>query len=251
MIVWREKLIAFAIHFALTLAVGLAAATLIFFVWFPDPFQQMVGGSKLFMLVVGCDLALGPLISLVIYNSRKSRRELYFDYSIVAAIQLVALVYGMATAFSARPIFIVFVGDRLEVVTAREIADEDLEAAKVAAFRTRPLWGPRFAATSVRPEEHNDALEQALAGKDVALRPTFFVSYDGQLEALKAKTQPLGELTIKHADAEPLIAEALGNDPAERASVRWLPVKHKSGFWTALIDEATGYPSHYLPLDPY
>src|SRR5690349_17074460 len=88
MIVWREKFIAFAIHFAVTLAVGLVAAALIFFVWFPDPFQDMVGGSKLFMLVVGCDLALGPLISLVIYDSRKSRRQLYIDYSIVGLVQL-------------------------------------------------------------------------------------------------------------------------------------------------------------------
>ena len=74
MIVWREKFVATGIHFLVTLTLAACAAALIFLVWFPDPFQTMIGGTELFLLVVGCDLALGPLISLVIYNSRKSRR---------------------------------------------------------------------------------------------------------------------------------------------------------------------------------
>src|SRR6478752_3738758 len=93
MIRWREKFIAFGIHFLVTLAAAACAAALIFLVWFPAPFQEMVGGTKLFFLVISCDLALGPLISLVIYNSKKSKRELIIDYSLVAAVQLAALIY--------------------------------------------------------------------------------------------------------------------------------------------------------------
>jgi hypothetical protein len=66
MIVWREKLIAMAIHFGVTAVFAASAAALIFFVWFPPPFHTMIGGTELFLLVVGCDLALGPLLSLVI-----------------------------------------------------------------------------------------------------------------------------------------------------------------------------------------
>jgi len=95
MINWREKFRAFAIHFLVTAVLGACAAALIFFVWFPSPFATMVGGTELFLLVVGCDMALGPLISLVIYNSRKSRRELITDYTIIGAVQLAALIYGV------------------------------------------------------------------------------------------------------------------------------------------------------------
>ena len=77
MIVWREKFVATGIHFLVTLGFAACAAALIFLVWYPDPFETMIGGTELFLLVVGCDLALGPLISLVIYNSRKSRRALH------------------------------------------------------------------------------------------------------------------------------------------------------------------------------
>ena len=66
-----------------TLLLGAIAAALIFIVWFPDPFQTMVGGTKLFELVVVCDLVLGPLISLVIYDSSKARWKIVMDYCIV------------------------------------------------------------------------------------------------------------------------------------------------------------------------
>jgi hypothetical protein len=37
--------------------------------------------------------------------------------------------------------------------------------------------------------------------------------------------------------------------PPER--LRWLPVHHRKGFWTALIDDQTGRPVGYAPVDPY
>ena len=37
--------------------------------------------------------------------------------------------------------------------------------------------------------------------------------------------------------------------PAER--VRWLPVHHRQGFWTALIDIDDGKPVAYVAFDPY
>lgn len=247
MINWREKFKAFAIHFAATLAVALIAAALFFFVWFPAPFHEMVGGSELFMLVVGCDLALGPLVSLVIYNSRKSRRELYLDYSLVALVQVSALVYGMFVSFDARPVYVVFVKDRLEVVTAGEIADEELQAAAVPPeYRKRPLFGPKLVSTQIKAEDFLDALDHGLAGRDVSVRPKFFVPYETDLELVRAKALPLEELKRKHPEAAPLIANS-----EHDTATRWLPVKHKKGFWTALIDERSGLPVDYLPLDPY
>ena len=53
------------------------------------------GGRELFMLVVGCDLALGPLLSLVVFDSSKTRRELLFDYTVLGIVQLAGLVYGV------------------------------------------------------------------------------------------------------------------------------------------------------------
>jgi hypothetical protein len=38
---------------------------------------------------------------------------------------------------------------------------------------------------------------------------------------------------------------------AAKDDLRWAPVKHRRGFWTALLDASTGYPLDYIELDPY
>lgn len=141
MIAWREKTTAFAVHFLVTLALSAIAGALVFLVWFPDPFQEMLGGTRLFEILVLCDLGLGPLTSFIIYSSKKSRRALLFDYSVVGIVQLAAFFYGLYAVANTRPVFIAFVGDRLEVVSAGEIDDADL-ARGGDRYRKRPTWGP-------------------------------------------------------------------------------------------------------------
>ena len=108
----------------------------------------MVGGTKLFELVVLCDLVLGPLISLVIYDSTKARWKLVMDYSIIGAIQLAAMIYGVYIVAGTRPVYVAFNKDRIEVVTARDIDDQELAAARdpglcgSAAGRPAPRRGP-------------------------------------------------------------------------------------------------------------
>jgi hypothetical protein len=248
---WREKLLAFAIHLGLTALLALAAAGLIFLIWFPDPLQAMVGGTKLFLLVVGCDVALGPLISLVIYNSRKSRRELILDYSIVGAVQLAALVYGVYVVSNSRPVYIAFSKDQFEVVTAGEIDDVELAAAREPQYRVRPRWGAELVGIHVPNADRADALFTALDGKDVIVRPKFYVPYESQVDAVLKQAQPLSALEEKHPESAPLVDAALADLEMQAEQLRWAPVKARMTFWTALVDAATGKPLRYLPVDPY
>jgi len=251
MINWREKFRASGIHFLATLAVAAIAASLIFLVWFPDPFHAMAGGFRLFVLVTVCDLVLGPLVSLVVYDSRKTRRALLFDYSVIAIVQLSALVYGIYNIWEARPVYLVFAKDQIEVVSAGELAAQDLAEAKDPKYRKLPLWGPRFVATSVPASDRTDALFTAIAGKDVALRPKFYVEYDSQLEDIRRVAKPLSTITAKHPKLAPMLEEAVRESGKDASDLRWLSVKHRKGFWTALIDVQSGYPVAYLSADVY
>jgi hypothetical protein len=250
MIVWREKLLATAIHFLVTLALAACAAALIFFVWFPDPFHTMIGGTELFLLVVGCDLALGPLISLVIYNSRKSRRELVTDYSIVGAIQIAALVYGVFILAGTRPVYVAFNKDRLEVVTARDLTDAELAAAKDPLYRSRPLSGPQFVAIDVPDAERNDAMFQAVQGNEEHMRPRFYVPYASKLAQIRERVRAVEELEQSHPASKPLLQAAIARIGVPAPRVRWLTVHHRKGFWTALIDTEDGKPLAYIAFDP-
>lgn len=251
MIPWREKFRAFAIHFTTTLVVAGLAAALIFFVWYPDPFDAMIGGLKLFILITGIDLALGPLVSLVVYDSRKSRRALVFDYTVIAILQISALVYGVYSVSQNRPVFVAFVKDRLEVIAAGEIAEQDWQEAKGSTYASPPWRGPVLVATYVKPADRNDALFSGLEGRDVGVRPKFYVDYAPQADAIKRLVQPLSSLERRHREAAPLVAQGLRELRRPAEDFGWLPVKHTHGFWTALMDRKTGYPVKYLPIDPY
>ena len=251
MIVWREKFVATGIHFLVTLGFAACAAALIFLVWYPDPFETMIGGTELFLLVVGCDLALGPLISLVIYDSRKSRRSLITDYSIVGVVQICALVYGVHTLAAARPVYVAFNHDRIEIVSALDISDAELAAAKTPVYGSLPLTGPRFISIKVPAAEREDALFQSVSGNHEYLRPRFYAPYEAQLEQIRVRAKPLQELETRHPESKALLQAAAAKlkVPAER--VRWLPVHQRKAFWTALIDTENGRPLAYLNLDPY
>lgn len=251
MIPWREKFRAFSIHFATTLVVAATAAALIFLVWYPPPFGTMVGGLKLFVLITGIDLALGPLVSLVIYDSRKSRRALLFDYSVVAVVQVAALAYGIYSVSQARPAYVAFVKDRLEVVAAGEIAERDWREAKGSTYASPPWRGPELVATYVKPADRNDALDGGLEGRDVGVRPKFYVEYDTRVDAIRRQVKPLSSLERRHRESVPLVAESLLELGRPAEDLGWLPVKHSRGFWTALVDRRSGYPVKYLPIDPY
>jgi hypothetical protein len=252
MINWREKFIAFLVHFVTTLVLAGCAAALVFLVWYPDPFQAMAGGFKFFLLITGVDLGLGPLISFVIYNSRKSRRELLFDYTLVGIVQLAAMAYGVYAIESARPVYVAFVGDRFEVVAAREIAEQDLAAGK-PPFNTLPKWGPQLvgARAPTDPKERNELVFSGLSGRDIQVQPKYYVPYDTMVEDVKRRAKPLETLEKRHPDTQPMIAEALAEVGVTAANMRWLPVRTRGGFWTALIDVQTGRPAHYIPIDPY
>lgn len=252
MIVWREKLRAFGLHFLLTLALSLAAAALIFLVWYPDPFQTMLGGTKFFLLVSGCDLVLGPLTSLIIYNSKKTRRALVFDYTVIGIVQLAAFVYGVLSLASSRPIYVAFVHDRFEVVTAAEIADEDLQSAE-EPYRSRPKFGPVLVGTQ-RPatqQDRNELLLSAMEGKDRQNFPRYYVPFEQNVAEIKRLAGSMDLLEERRPEARPLIAAAMETFELPRERLRFLPIRSARGFWTALLDGDTGRPLDYLPVDGY
>lgn len=252
MINWRERFIAFGIHFAATLVLAAIAAALIFLLWFPHPFATMIGGTELFMLVVGCDLALGPLLSLVIYNSRKSRFKLIMDYTIVGVVQIAAMVYGVYIVAGTRPAYVAFNKDRLEVVTARDIDDSELAEARDPRYSRLPWDGPRYVYVFVPREDQQDALLKSVAGLEEHQRPKFFAPYEQGVAEIRKRARPISRITKRLPQTAPRFDAALAelrNIPPERIAA--LPVRHRNGFWTALIDTDTGMPVSYVAVDPY
>ncbi len=105
------KIKATSVHLALSFAVFIYLSYQIYYNWYPQPYFAVDGGWQGFRLVAAVDLVLGPLITFLIFDLSKSRREIFFDLCIIAAIQFGALAYGVLTTYAQRPVAIVLIDD--------------------------------------------------------------------------------------------------------------------------------------------
>lgn len=250
---WKERLAAAAIHLGLSLSIAGLAALLVFGIWYPYPYREISGGRELFLIVVTVDVILGPLITLVIFNRTKPKKELHRDLAIVVLIQLVALVYGLWTVFIARPVHLVFEIDRFRVVHAVDI-DESLLKKKPAGIDAMPLLGPTLLA--VRPfrdaNEGADATIAALRGADLGSRPDLWQSWDeGKARALAA-AKPVSQLKTRFPNRATEIDQAIQQaGAAKAATLTYLPMVGRKSFWTAFIDPSTAEVVGFMPLDSF
>lgn len=105
------KLKATGVHLCLSLVVFVYLAYQMYFNWYPQPYFSVDGGWQGIRLVGAIDLVLGPLITFLIFNPGKSRKEIVFDLITIAVIQLGALAYGVHTTYSQRPVAIILIDE--------------------------------------------------------------------------------------------------------------------------------------------
>jgi hypothetical protein len=142
------------IHLGISAVVAAIVLALIYMVWYPAPYFESMGGQQLVLVVVGVDVAIGPLLTLIIFKSGKP--GLRFDLGVIAFLQSMALAYGVSVAAQARPVYSVFVVDRFETVAANAIDPDELAKVTRTEFKSPPWLGPRTVGV-VKPTENQEA----------------------------------------------------------------------------------------------
>ena len=246
---YRHKLQASAIHLCISLVVAALAAWLVFGLWYPYPYRDISGGRELFSLLVQVDVILGPLITLVVYNRAKSRRETVLDFSVIGVLQLGALLYGLWTVAAARPVHVVFEYDRFRVVSALEVP-RDLLVKAPPDLRQLPWTGPTF--LSLRPMRADESLEMTMAavgGVPLSARPELWQSYAAGHQAILQAAQPLNRLSERFPAQKFQIEQVVHGSLVDLA---WLPLQGRNAVvWTLLLDAETARPLGYLPIDSF
>ncbi len=132
---------AFCIHLGVS-AVTMALLLWLFVSrWFPLPYFVADGGWQGLRLIVGVDLVLGPVLTLVVYNPRKSRKALVFDYSVIGALQAVAFGWGLWTVGAQRTALVVFADGAFYSASADLLPLAGDEAKKILADAdTTPVY---------------------------------------------------------------------------------------------------------------
>ena len=226
-------------HLVASATVALCAAVLVFGLWYPNPFQELAGGRELFLIIVAADVICGPLLTFVVFNSKKPKAELWRDLAFVVGIQSAALFFGLFTVWQARPLFLVHEIDRFKVISAAVLDDA---AVMALPEKLRPhFWlGPITVGIRepVSPEERQTVMFESIeGGRDFGERPEFYLPYEGAA-AFKSvgRAKPL-TLFLQKQPAQLVKAQklALGKH-ADISQWLYVPVVARQD-WVAVIDK--------------
>ena len=227
------------LHSIFSVLVALLAAWLVFGIWYAFPFGELAGGRELFLLVVSVDMLCGPLLTLVLFDPKKSRTELWTDLGLVALIQLGALGYGMWTVWQARPLYLVHEVDRFKVVSVLDVDAVQLNS--LPSNLKSQLWvGPRTVdiRSPKNTDEQNSILfESAAGGRDYGARPEFYIPYDDAagLRAI-SRAKPLAFFLQKQPSQQQSAEKLAREIGADMAQWMYLPVVARQD-WVAILNK--------------
>ena len=241
-----------ALHLLISGVIAGVVTALILLLWYPGQYAQIARGLKLIVLVVGVDIVLGPLLTLVVFNPVKSRTELVRDISVIAMLQLSALVYGAHTVFIARPVALVFEGSQFRLVSAAEVEQKELERAS-PGLQKLSLTGPMLLGTRdfKDEKEKSDAALTAFSGSDIGVRPTFWQNYEHSAAKVKQVAKPLSILRSKYPAQKALIDRAAQDAGVSDASLCFVPVIARGTEWSVLVDAETAAVKGFVQLDGF
>lgn len=167
--------------------------------WYHWPGWYLADVAHVLTVLVGVDLVLGPLLTLIIANAKKPRRELARDIAIIVAVQLSALVYGSSALWAGRPLYYALSEDCLQVVQANDIDPAELALARRQHSQFAPRWYsvPRWvwAPLPQDPDEREKIVSSALQGGfDVIGMPRYFKPWDQGLPALRMQLKNVDDI---------------------------------------------------------
>jgi hypothetical protein len=239
------------LHLALSALIALTVVLLLLAVWYPQPYFQAMGGEKLLRLLIGVDVVLGPLITLIIFDPRKP--ALKWDLAAIAALQVTALAYGGVVMFQARPVYSVFTGDRFEIAAANTV--DDASRAKAAPeFQAMPVGGPRLVAARAPadPKELADiAFASAAGGPDLVDLPHLYVPYAQVTADVARASRPLQRLASRGSEEAAAVRAFVESSGRGEATLGYVPVRARNRDFAAVIDRQSGAVAGYIPANPW
>ncbi len=228
-------------HLGLSALVAGTIVVLMLLLWYPSPWFVTAGGGTLLLLIIGVDVVLGPLLTLVVFDPAK--KSLAYDLGVIVMLQVAALIYGVHVMASARPAFIVYLRGGFDVVAAQNVMTQGMAEAKLPEFRSVPFTGPRWAAAQVPDDPAKQlsiAMEAATGGADATAYPKYYVPYAAAAPEAAARGEPLAKLAAKspgHAEAVRSLVAASGK-PVD--ALVFLPVRTRLREMAVVLSKSGG-----------
>lgn len=239
-----------AIHFGISALVLSGFFALTFFGWYPDPYFTAEGTYEVIILLIGVDVILGPLLTLVVFNTNKP--ELKYDLAIIAAIQISALLYGANTIYQERPYFVVFAVDQFVIVQASE-AKKMQRLDELSTAITTTNIGPTYvyASRPTDPQQRQQILFESLEGKgDIDRHPELYRPFTDYIKNSFDKSMTLDTLATLHPENKAIVAAFRQRYP-DTDKLAFFPLLGKNKDAVLVVDRQSGEVIDHMKLKPF
>jgi len=186
----RFRLRAFGLHLLGSTVVLTLVLGSFYLGWYRWPGWYLTDASTVLAVLVGVDLALGPMLTLVVAQSTKPRAELRRDIAVIVVVQISALLYGTVSLWMGRPLYYAFSESVLQLVQSYDISAGELALGRSQNAELTPHWYslPRWiwAPLPQDPDERARIVSAALSGgDDVISMPRYYQSWEQGLSTLQ------------------------------------------------------------------
>lgn len=237
------RLAAAGVHLAVSGCIALVLILLVTKLWYPPPLFDLANGRDIFLLLIACDITLGPLMTLVIFNTGKSRIELARDVAIIAVVQIGAMAYGLSTLLAVRPAYIVYNEGQFNVALANELQTEASDKPDAVPPPAAPWFGPELVGARIpeQLDERNALIFSSVAGRgDIFQMPRYYVRYDEVRREVVDKAESADEicrrLNLDRTGVDALVTRY----EKSGAKVGLLPVVIRRALALGLVDRRNG-----------
>jgi hypothetical protein len=235
-----------SIHLGISLLVGAILFALFWFVWYRAPLFAAVGGIEVFLLLLVVDVVLGPVMTLIVFNPAK--KSLKFDLSVIAIVQLAALVYGVSMLLAARPVYLASIGNQFDVVHANDVEDIDMNA---AGMTMRPMWGPLWTGTR-KPTDAvgQERLAFAMVDGGLAVLPQYYQPLENMRDEILRNAQPIATLKKFNPGEDSAIDRWLEKHGMKPDQVVFQRLKAREKDMAVILDAKTAVVIGIAPFTP-
>ena len=245
----KQKLKASFIHLFASSFIIINFLLVIFFIWYPSPYDEINGIKYLLVVLIGVDIVLGPLLTFILY--KKNKPSLKFDLSIIVTIQLAALIYGMHAIYQGHPVYIVYAVDRFELIPAK---DAHPERAKYDEFKVSTFWRPKlvYAKPPTDRVERNKLLfETVFEGKeDLERRSEYYEPIKKYTEnILKRGIDP--DILFSNADKKSKLKQFLAKTNKTEKDFAFLPLVGKEKDIVIAVSRESGEIAGTIDVYPW
>ena len=238
-------------HLAISATIAAALFAGIYLLWYPGDLFEVGGGRRLFLLIAGVHMVLGPLITLIIFDPGK--KALLFDLIAIATLQAGALLFGVWVLFASRPVYIVFVKDRFELMRANGYPEAELARAGSSPYLVFPLAGPRIVGARMPTDraERERIVFLAPGGVDLQHMLQHYVAYDRERPAAAAKAKPISQLRNLNPGKLERIDRLVRDLGRDEKALGFLPMRAESDDLAVIVDFASGDVLRLVALNPW